>query len=243
MSARDAESGSSTYKGGSRSAGGIGNGGVGGGMGGGGNWGVGGTNRGGAARNGGYAAGTTGLTTGTVMRGVAGPNGFTAVGRPGGMAMNPGAWGVRPQDVITRAPMNRPTVPGLLGPAAPVPAGYPELVIEDVPMPPVAPNIPRTYVPSPSTLHPAPYPPAPSAYDPYRYLNQPRPTGGPYRPADMSNMPSYGSSVGKAPGVDPHDLAARDWSGSRVNIGAIGGGQGVPGYSSGGAPGYGGRRY
>lgn len=160
MSARDAESGSSTYKGGSGRAGGLGNGGLGGGMGGGGNYGGG--RGGGAARNGGIGN-RTGLTTGNRMVG------GMAQGRPGGMAMNPGAWGVRPQDIVTRAPMNRPTVPGLLGPVTPVPAAIaPDeniLAVEDVPVPP---NIPRSYVPSRirQIFDPAPTPPPTTGFAP-----------------------------------------------------------------------------
>jgi len=121
MSARDSESGSSTYKGGSGSAGGLGNGGVGGGMGGGGNYGGGGG--GGAGRNGGIGS-RTGLTTGTKMVGTPGRNGLSARGRPGGMAQNPGAWGMRPQSSIARGTLGAPAVPGLL--AEPVPAAVPE---------------------------------------------------------------------------------------------------------------------
>lgn len=121
MSARDSESGSSTYKGGSGSAGGLGNGGIGGGMGGGGNYGGGGG--GGAGRNGGIGS-RTGLTTGNRMIG------GTATGRPGGMAFNPGAWGIRQSP---RAARPAAAVPGLLGPAVPVASVPP--AIEDVPLP------------------------------------------------------------------------------------------------------------
>lgn len=117
MSARDSESGSSTYKGGSGSAGGLGNGGIGGGMGGGGNYGGGGG--GGAGRNAGIGS-RTGLTTGTKMVGTPGRDGLSATGRPGGMARNPGAWGMRPQSSIARGTLGAPAVPGLL--AEPVPA-------------------------------------------------------------------------------------------------------------------------
>lgn len=97
MSARDAESGSSSYRGGSGRAGGLGNGGIGGGMGGGGNWGGG--MGGGAGRNGGIGN-QTGLTTGNRMYG------GVAFGRPGGPAMNPGAWGVRPSPPIGQGPLS-----------------------------------------------------------------------------------------------------------------------------------------
>jgi hypothetical protein len=114
MSARDAESGSSTYKGGSGSAGGLGNGGIGGGMGGGGNHGGG--MGGGAGRNGGIGN-RTGLTTGNRMYG------GMAFGRPGGRAMNPGAWGIRPSPRVMQGALNRPARPGLLG--NPTPASIP----------------------------------------------------------------------------------------------------------------------
>lgn len=124
MSARDSESGSSSYKGGSRSAGGLGNGGIGGGRGGGGNFGGG--MGGGAGRNGGIGS-RTGLTTGTKMVGTPGRDGLSATGRPGGMAQNPGAWGMRPQSSIARGTLGAPAVPGLL--AEPVPAA----VTEEIP--------------------------------------------------------------------------------------------------------------
>lgn len=76
MSARDSESGSSTYKGGSGNAGGLGNGGIGGGMGGG--------NRGGGAGYNGGIGSRTGVTTGNTWRGT------SAFGRPGGPAMGYG---------------------------------------------------------------------------------------------------------------------------------------------------------
>jgi len=72
MSARDSESGSSSYKGGSGNAGGLGNGGVGGGMGGG--------HRGGGAGYNGGIGSRTGMSTGKDWYG------NTAFGRPGGMA-------------------------------------------------------------------------------------------------------------------------------------------------------------
>ena len=124
MSARDSESGSSSYKGGSGRAGGLGNGGIGGGMGGGGNYGGG--MGGGAGRMGGIGS-RTGLTTGNKMFG------GMAFGRPGGNAMNPGAWGIRPQPAITQGP--------LLG--NPTPASVPGVnpVPEDVPMPSVQPSV------------------------------------------------------------------------------------------------------
>lgn len=94
MSARDAESGSSTYKGGGGSVGSLGNGGVGGGAsrgGAGGGWGNGGNW--GAGWGGGRANRNNpqlGLTTGTKMYG------NVAYGTPGGVA-----WGY-----ATQAPMS-----------------------------------------------------------------------------------------------------------------------------------------
>lgn len=124
MSARDAESGSSTYKGGSRSAGGLGNGGIGGGMGGGGNFGGG--RGGGASRNGGIGN-RTGLTTGNRMYG------GMAVGRPGGPAMNPGAWGIRAAAPIGTGPLSGVRRPG----ATAVPAAVPGVN----PVPETVPNV------------------------------------------------------------------------------------------------------
>lgn len=97
MSARDSESGSSTYKGGSGRAGGLGNGGIGGGMGGGGNYGGGGG--GGAGRSGGIGS-KTGLTTGKDWYG------NTAFGRSGGRVA---AYGTRDAQSLARAGM-APTV-------------------------------------------------------------------------------------------------------------------------------------
>lgn len=134
MSARDAESGSSSYKGGSGRAGGLGNGGIGGGMGGGGNWGGG--MGGGAGRNGGIGN-RTGMMTGNMMYG------GMAMGRPGGMAMNPGAWGQRPQAPVQQAPMNRPAHQGLLGNPTPA-SSIPDeriLAVEDVPPQAPVPNV------------------------------------------------------------------------------------------------------
>ena len=178
MSARDSESGSSTYKGGSGRAGGLGNGGIGGGMGGGGNYGGG--MGGGAGRMGGIGS-RTGLTTGTQMYG------GMAFGRPGGNAMNPGAWGIRERSPITQGPLNRPTRPGLLGnptPTAvpgvnPVPEYVPAL--EDVPMPtfqdPMA--MYTTLTPPPAapynplgSIQPPPSP-SPSWFKSYANLNTP----------------------------------------------------------------------
>lgn len=92
MSARDAESGSSTYKGGSGNAGGLGNGGVGGGMGGG--------HRGGGAGYNGGIGSRTGMTTGNTW------HGNSAYGRAGGAVQ---AYGMRDAASLGRAGMG-PTV-------------------------------------------------------------------------------------------------------------------------------------
>jgi hypothetical protein len=110
-------------------AGGLGNGGVGGGMGGG-------MMGGGAARNGGIGS-RTGMGTGKTMYG------GMAMGRPGGPAMNPGAWGVRHNpNAVAHSALTRPArPPGLLGNPTPVSAIPNEriLAVEDVP--PYTPNV------------------------------------------------------------------------------------------------------
>ena len=92
MSARDSESGSSSYRGGSGNAGGLGNGGVGGGSGGG--------HRGGGAGYNGGIGSRTGLTSGKDWRG------NSAFGRAGGPVQ---AYGTRDARSLGRAGMG-PTV-------------------------------------------------------------------------------------------------------------------------------------
>jgi hypothetical protein len=92
MSARDSESGSSSYRGGSGNAGGLGNGGVGGGMGGG--------HRGGGAGYNGGIGSRTGMTTGKDWYG------NTAFGPAGGRVQ---AFGMRDARSLGRAGMG-PTV-------------------------------------------------------------------------------------------------------------------------------------
>ena len=92
MSARDSESGSSSYRGGSGNAGGLGNGGVGGGSGGG--------HRGGGAGYNGGIGSRTGLTSGKDWRG------NSAFGRAGGPVQ---AYGMRDARSLGRAGMG-PTV-------------------------------------------------------------------------------------------------------------------------------------
>jgi hypothetical protein len=106
---------------------------------------------GGAARNGGIGN-RTGLTTGNVMYGVAGRDGVTFSGRPGGFAQQPGAYGIKPGPAISQGPVARPAaphVPGLLDNPPAVPT------IEDVPMPPVQ----EPYNPLTSVTPPAPFSP------------------------------------------------------------------------------------
>lgn len=203
MSARDAESGSSTYKGGSGRAGGLGNGGIGGGMGGGGNYGGG--RGGGAGRNGGIGS-RTGLTTGNVMKG------GVAKGRPGGKAMNPGAWGMDSWPSVSRAPLNRPAVPGLLS-QTPVPTAIPGVN----PVPEYVPQLPDMYTPpymTPETVPGVPTPPTASNpwsadvdYDwalaaprmteyanPYTTnLSMPNPYNPAYSPGNVRPAGNYGS--------------------------------------------------
>lgn len=204
MSARDSESGSSTYKGGSGRAGGLGNGGIGGGMGGGGMG-------GGAGRNGGIGS-RTGLTTGNRMFG------GTATGRSGGLAWNPGAWGVRPQPTVTQGPLS-----GVRRPVSvPVPAAVPGVnpVPETVPQS-VLPNIPRTYVPSrirqvfDSTPWMTPTPSGP-------WPGQANSPQGPDALAnDISTL------------MDHRNTTPR-------KLGGMTGGLGIPGYVTNRVPGYGG---
>lgn len=231
MSARDSESGSSTYKGGSGRAGGLGNGGIGGGMGGGGNYGGG--MGGGAGRMGGIGS-RTGLTTGTQMYG------GMAFGRPGGNAMNPGAWGVVRQSPISQGPLNRPTRPGFLGTPTPVSVPgvnpVPEYVpaLEDVPMPtfqdPMA--MYTTLTPPPASWNPSTALPNANWFRTNSMLNAPNVTGRAYdarlspRPDPLANDMSRFNSPRGAP----------------LNIGGIQGGMGSPGYNNPGVPGFGGRR-
>jgi hypothetical protein len=155
MSARDSESGSSTYKGGSGRAGGLGNGGIGGGMGGGGNFGGG--MGGGGGRMGGIGN-RTGLTTGNSMWGIAGRNGVTFTGRPGGFAQQPGAFGFRPEAGVTRGPLKQPK--GLLG--NPAPAAVPGVN----PVPEYVPQLPDMYYPPMTTPETVPGVPEPASAPP-----------------------------------------------------------------------------
>lgn len=226
MSARDSESGSSTYKGGSGRAGGLGNGGLGGGMG----SGMGG---GGAARNGGYGN-RTGLQTGNTMFG------GMAFGRPGGSAMNPGAWGVVQRSPISQSLLNRPTRPGLLGnptPASvagvnPVPENV--MAVEDVPMPtfedPMA--MYTTLTPPPASWNPSTALPNANWFRTNSMLNAPNVTGRAYD-ARLSPRPDPLAN-------DATSFIKRN--GAPLNIGGMQGGMGMPGYNNPGVPGFGGRR-
>lgn len=223
MSARDSESGSSSYKGGSGRAGGLGNGGLGGGMG----SGMGG---GGAARNGGYGN-RTGLQTGNTMFG------GMAFGRPGGNAMNPGAWGVVRQSPISQGPLNRPTRPGLLG--NPIPASVPGvnpvpenvMAVEDVPMP--------TFE-DPMAMYTTLTPPKPQPVKGWL-------PGWPGTGQWWGNQAPYQNNSSLNPRQAPNPLANDATSfikrnGAPLNIGGMQGGMGMPGYNNPGVPGFGGRR-
>lgn len=210
MSARDAESGSSTYKGGSGNAGGLGNGGVGGGMGGGGNYGGG--MGGGAGRNAGIGS-RTGLTTGNRMVG------GVARGRPGGPAMNPGAWGIGPTPAVSSAPLNRPAVPGLLNPEpvyGPPPVAGVNPVPEEVPV--VTPNVfNQDYLQSLANFRKA-------MSDQYGWgAAQPGP--GPMAPPALSG-PWPGQGVNPM-ARNPMELSNYNWSGGPLNLERISGGQGI----------------
>jgi hypothetical protein len=211
MSARDAESGSSTYKGGSGRAGGLGNGGLGGGMG----AGMGG---GGAARNGGYGN-RTGLTTGNTMFG------GMAFGRPGGFALNSSAWGVRPQPKVTQGALNS----GLLG--TPTPASVPGvnpafenvLAVEDVP--PYTPNVfNQNYLGGLANFRGM-------INNRYGWNDQPV--------SPWSGQPPRAVSPINALDNDVSTLLDRTNQKPR-NIGGMGGGMGIPGYASPGTVGFGG---
>jgi len=219
MSARDAESGSSSYKGGSGRAGGLGNGGIGGGMGGGGNWGGG--MGGGAGRNGGIGN-RTGMMTGNMMYG------GMAMGRPGGMAMNPGAWGMRPQAAVQQAPMGRP--PGLLGNPTPA-SSIPDeriLAVEDVLPPSPVPNVfNQNYLNSIVDFRNA-------MKNQYGWGNA-VPGPGPM-PANYGVDLHYGSgdwNTTSTPDPLANDLSRFGNPGARpTKIGSVSGGLGVPGYNA-----------
>ena len=221
MSARDSESGSSTYKGGSGRAGGLGNGGLGGGMGGGGNYGGG--MGGGAGRMGGIGS-RTGLQTGNTMFG------GMAFGRPGSAAMNSSAWGIRPQAAIAQGPLSgarpRPaSIPGV----NPVPQNVP--AIEDVPMPTF--EDPMAMY---TTLKP-PKTPSVQGWLP----------GWPGTGQWWGNQAPYQNNSSLNPRQAPNPLANDATSfikrdGAPLRIGGMQGGMGMPGYSNPGVPGFGGRR-
>lgn len=214
MSARDAESGSSSYKGGSGRAGGLGNGGIGGGMGGGGNYGGG--MGGGAGRNGGIGS-RTGLTTGNRMIG------GVAYGRPGGPAMNPGAWGIAPTPAIAQGPLSgvaRPRPASVAG-VNPVPENI--MAIEDVPMPAVPNVFNQNYLGSLADFRNM-------MNNRYGWGNA-KPGPGPMPAAPQPNPLANDATSFIKPGGAP------------LQIGGMQGGMGMPGYVNPGVPGYGGGSY
>lgn len=197
MSARD-DFGSDAGRPGGRggSNGGLANGGVGGGRGGGGGG-------GGAGRNGGYGS-QTGLMTGNKMYG------NSAFGRPGGRALNPGAWGIRPQPAVQQSSLNRPAVPGALSPV-PVPASYPA-------------------VPSPV------YPPA---YNPNVFY-QPYVNQLSNFVQHMNNQYGWGNAVPGPSPLDPNDLSNfANPNGKPLNAVGMQGGLGALGYTTGRDPNHG----
>jgi len=218
MPARDDAGSNYGRPGGSQNSG-VYNGGVAGGMGGG-------FGGGGAGRMGGIGS-RTGLTTGNTMFG------GMAFGRPGGFAMNPGAFGVRPQAGIAQGPLSgaRPRPAAVAG-VNPLPENIPAL--EDVPMPtfqdPMA--MYTTLTPPPASWNPSTALPNANWFRTNSMLNAPNVTGRAYdarlspRPDPLANDMSRFNSPRGAP----------------LNIGGIQGGMGSPGYSNPGVPGFGGRR-
>lgn len=182
MSARDSESGSSTYKGGSGRAGGLGNGGIGGGMGGGGNYGGG--MGGGAGRNGGIGN-QTGLTTGNRMLG------GVAKGRPGGLAANRGAWGLPDLPQVAQHPLARPAAPRVPGLLDNPPAVAPAPVIEDVPLP--TPQVPPSIPPN-ALMYP---------FEGPNFTNTWRTVGSTFYKNNLGNpYPQYQPAPTSAPGKE-----------------------------------------
>ena len=182
---------------------------------------------GGAGRNGGIGS-RTGLTTGTKMVGTPGRDGLSATGRPGGMAQNPGAWGMRPQSSIARGTLGAPAVPGLL--AEPVPAA----VTEEIPA--YTPNIfNQDYLNSIVDFRKA----MSNRYGWGAAMPGPGPVAAPSisgRWPGQANMP-------QGPDALANDLSTlmdrRNTTPRR--LGGMGGGLGSPGYVTDRAPGYGGR--
>lgn len=218
MPARDDAGSNYGRPGGSQNSG-VNNGGVAGGMGGG-------FGGGGSGRMGGVNS-RTGLTTGNRMYG------GMAMGRPGGNAMNPGAWGVVQRSPIAQGPLSgaRPRPAAVAG-VNPLPENIPAL--EDVPMPtfqdPMA--MYTTLTPVPGVPTPLTALPNANWFRTNSMLNAPNVTGRAYdarlspRPDPLANDMSRFNSPRGAP----------------LNIGGIQGGMGSPGYSNPGVPGFGGRR-
>lgn len=215
MSARDdfgSDSGRPGGRGGSN--GGLANGGVGGGRGGGGGG-------GGAGRNGGYGS-NTGLTTGNRWTGT------TALGRPGGLARNPQAWGIRPQPTVSQAPLNRPTYP----PSVQVPASLPGVN----PVPQYPPSFESQY---PNVVSQPWVDSIPGGWPGQSVTPQSQPTPQPgvdYHLGSTLNQGGYNSWSGNGNyppgfGPDPHELSNRGWAGSRQDFNAVLGGGGIQGYN------------
>jgi hypothetical protein len=167
---------------------------------------------GGAARNGGYGN-RTGLTTGNTMFG------GMAFGRPGGLALNSSAWGVRPQAKVTQGALNRPARPGLLGNPTPAsvpgvnPASENILAVEEVP--PYTPNVfNQDYLGGIANFRNM-------INNRYGWNDQPVTPG----PGPMNTQPRWLN--------DPRDAANKGpYTGQRVNFGSVGGGMGIQPYSS-----------
>jgi hypothetical protein len=222
MPARDDAGSNYGRPGGSQNSG-VNNGGVAGGMGGG-------FGGGGAGRMGGINS-STGLTTGNRMYG------GMAMGRPGGMAMNPGAFGYRPQAGIAQGPLSgaRPRPAAVAG-VNPLPENIPAL--EDVPMPPATPNVfNQDYLGAILNFRNM-------INGRYGWNDQPVTQGpGPVAPrGPIGSWPGQGVSPMAR---NPKELSNYNWSGTPRNITGAEGGLGIQTWdrNSGAAPsnrGYGG---
>lgn len=211
MPARDDAGSNYGRPGGSQNSG-VNNGGVAGGMGGG-------FGGGGAGRMGGIGS-RTGLTTGNTMFG------GMAFGRPGGFAMNPGAFGVRPQAGIAQGPLSgaRPRPAAVAG-VNPVPENIPAL--EDVPMPPATPNVfNQNYLGSLAD---------------FRTMMNNRYGWGAAQPGP-GPMPAPAPTGVSPPNALDNDISTLMDHTNRNprQLGGMAGGMGVPGYASPGTNGYGG---
>lgn len=208
MSARDSESGSSSYKGGSGNAGGLGNGGVGGGMGGG--------NRGGGAGYNGGIGSRTGLTTGTNW------NGTSAFGRPGGPATAYGNNSSQPRQNSIQGLISR-----LMGNNIPIPTARPVRGVTppqvQPPMPPMNPDmVSLPYMPQ--------YPEPPLGMNTPGVMVTNFPPQSPLKPGQPKYQDRVPSGVG--PGGWPGQANGPHWSRTNSAPNGVNWGGGYSGYTS-----------